>query len=66
MTENIAPDIVEKDSLAYFNGDDLAASVWRNKYALRDHDGNYEPNNLRWASKSEQNLNRRKFKRNKK
>lgn len=25
----------------YFNGDDLAASVWVNKYALKDSDGNY-------------------------
>jgi ribonucleoside-diphosphate reductase alpha chain len=24
----------------YFNGDELAASVWRNKYALRDKEGN--------------------------
>lgn len=32
-------------SLEYFNGDDLAASVWINKYALKDSDGNlYEKN----------------------
>ena len=27
-------------SLVYFNGDDLAARVWVNKYALKDSDGN--------------------------
>ncbi len=32
-------------SLAYFNGDDLAATVWVNKYALKDSAGNiYEQN----------------------
>ncbi len=32
-------------SLAYFDGDDLAASVWLNKYALKDSAGNlYEQN----------------------
>ena len=29
-----------KDSLAYFRGDDLAARVWVNKYALKDSFGN--------------------------
>lgn len=29
-----------KASIAYFNGDDLAASVWLNKYALKDSQGN--------------------------
>ncbi len=36
-------------SLAYFNGDDLAARVWLNKYALKDSQGNlYEksPDNM--------------------
>ena len=27
-------------SLVYFKGDDLAARVWLNKYALKDSDGN--------------------------
>ena len=27
-------------SLKYFKGDDLAARVWVNKYALKDSDGN--------------------------
>ncbi len=38
-----------KASLAYFKGDDLAARVWVNKYALKDSDGNiYEqtPNDM--------------------
>lgn len=35
----------EASSLEYFNGDDLAAKVWVNKYALKDSDGNiYELN----------------------
>ncbi len=34
-----------KSSLAYFKGDDLAAQVWINKYALKDSEGNiYELN----------------------
>lgn len=33
------------DALNYFKGDDLAAQVWINKYALKDSDGNiYESN----------------------
>lgn len=38
-----------KAALAYFKNDDLAASVWLNKYALKDSDGNiYEstPNDM--------------------
>ena len=29
-----------QSSLAYFKGDDLAAQVWVNKYALKDSEGN--------------------------
>lgn len=32
---------MDKDLLNYFNGDELAASTWQNKYALRDDDGNF-------------------------
>lgn len=28
-------------SLAYFEGDDLAATTWMNKYAMKDHDGKF-------------------------
>ncbi len=28
-------------SIEYFNGDELAANVWMNKYALKDSDGNF-------------------------
>ena len=38
-------------SLEYFNGDDLAARVWINKYALKDSEGNlYEktPDDMHW------------------
>lgn len=31
---------VFQESLKYFNGDDLAARVWLNKYALKDSEGN--------------------------
>ncbi|MFN9325620.1 MAG: ribonucleotide reductase N-terminal alpha domain-containing protein, partial [Flavobacteriales bacterium] len=30
---------VRKNALAYFKGDELAATTWMNKYALRDGDG---------------------------
>lgn len=34
-----------KEATKYFNGDELAASVWLNKYALKDSEGNiYESN----------------------
>lgn len=34
-----------KDATKYFKGDELAANVWLNKYALKDSDGNiYESN----------------------
>ncbi|PLX01308.1 MAG: ribonucleoside-diphosphate reductase, adenosylcobalamin-dependent, partial [Marinilabiliales bacterium] len=33
-------DEVFKASLEYFNGDELAATVWVNKYALKDSEGN--------------------------
>src|SRR3989338_1597591 len=34
-----------KDATIYFKGDELAANVWINKYALKDSDGNiYESN----------------------
>ena len=38
-------------SLEYFQGDELAARVWVNKYALKDSDGNiYElnPDEMHW------------------
>jgi len=28
-------------SMAYFNGDELAATTWINKYAIKDHEGNF-------------------------
>ena len=34
-------DTVRKSTLDYFNGDDLATSIWMNKYALKDLDGNF-------------------------
>ncbi|MBQ0016589.1 MAG: adenosylcobalamin-dependent ribonucleoside-diphosphate reductase [Bacteroidales bacterium] len=35
---------IMKSSVAYFGGDELAANVWMNKYALRDGDNVYELN----------------------
>ncbi|MCT4664142.1 MAG: adenosylcobalamin-dependent ribonucleoside-diphosphate reductase [Flavobacteriales bacterium] len=43
-------------SLRYFKGDELAAQVWVNKYALKDSDGNiYEkdPNDMHWRIANE-------------
>lgn len=43
-------------SLEYFGGDDLAATVWINKYALKDSQGNlYEktPNDMHWRIANE-------------
>ena len=38
------PDEIMKSSIEYFGGDELAANVWMNKYALRDDDKIYELN----------------------
>ena len=38
------PEEIMKSSLEYFHGDELAANVWMNKYALRDGDCIYELN----------------------
>src|SRR5690554_1207368 len=45
-----------KASLKYFGGDDLAATVWINKYALKDSQGNlYEksPDDMHWRIANE-------------
>lgn len=47
---------VEKATLEYFRGDDLAAKVWATKYALKDSFGNiYEktPDDMHWRLASE-------------
>jgi len=38
------PEDIMKSSVEYFHGDELAANVWMNKYALRDGDKIYELN----------------------
>ncbi|MEN8186797.1 MAG: adenosylcobalamin-dependent ribonucleoside-diphosphate reductase [Bacteroidota bacterium] len=38
---NYTYDEVLKHSLSYFNGDELAATTWINKYALKNKDGKY-------------------------
>ena len=40
MSEKHKREDVFKASVEYFKGDDLAANVWINKYALKDSDGN--------------------------
>jgi ribonucleoside-diphosphate reductase alpha chain len=51
-TENVyTNDEAFKGALKYFKGDELAARVWVNKYALKDSDGNlYEltPDDMHW------------------
>lgn len=45
-----------KASIDYFNGDELAGTVWVNKYALKDSDGNiYEksPEDMHWRIANE-------------
>ena len=45
-----------KRSLEYFNGDELAASVFVNKYALKDNDGNILediPEKMHWRMANE-------------
>ena len=45
-----------EESLKYFNGDELAARVWVNKYALKDSFGNiYEksPSDMHWRIANE-------------
>ena len=39
-----SPEDIMKSSIEYFHGDELAANVWMNKYALRDGDKIYELN----------------------
>ena len=38
------PEEIMKSSIEYFGGDELAANVWMNKYALRDDNKIYELN----------------------
>ncbi len=50
LTSYPREEVFEK-TIAYFNGDSLAANVWINKYALKDSGGNiYErtPNDMHW------------------
>ena len=39
-----SPEEIMKSSVEYFHGDELAANVWMNKYALRDENKVYELN----------------------
>lgn len=46
---------VEKATLAYFNGDQLATDVWIRKYCLKDENNYYEltPDDMHWRIASE-------------
>ena len=49
MREKVERKKAEEKTLEYFSGDELAASVWLNKYALRDSEGNLfeeDPNQM--------------------
>jgi len=49
--KKLDPEFVRKQATAYFKGDELAANVWINKYALKDSQGNiYEstPDEMHW------------------
>ncbi len=49
--KKLDPEVVRQKATAYFNGDELAANVWINKYALKDSKGNiYEstPDEMHW------------------
>lgn len=57
-------DEVYKETLEYFNGDQLATDVWINKYALKDSDGNiYEktPDDMHNRIASELNKIEKKY-----
>ena len=45
MKRKFSKEEVHKDTLIYFNGDELATNVWMTKYALRDLDNNYYESN---------------------
>lgn len=59
MTENplktYTKEEVEKATLIYFNGDQLATDVWMRKYCLKDENYYYEltPNDMHWRIASE-------------
>ena len=49
-------DLVKEKATEYFKGDELAANVWINKYALKDSKGNiYEetPDDMHWRLANE-------------
>lgn len=51
MKKSYTYDEAFQSSLEYFNGDELAARVWVNKYALKDSDGNIfelNPDEMHW------------------
>ncbi|MCB9202340.1 MAG: adenosylcobalamin-dependent ribonucleoside-diphosphate reductase [Flavobacteriales bacterium] len=42
MDSDLKEKTVKKDALAYFNGDELAATTWKKKYAVKNPNGEYE------------------------
>lgn len=54
-----------EEALKYFNGDELAAKVWVNKYALKDAAGNiyeFSPTDMHWRLANEIGRIERKYK----
>ena len=47
-------DKVLKASIDYFNGDELAATTWMNKYAMKDQDENFVELSREWLKNSEE------------
>ena len=43
-TKTFTYEDVLKASIEYFNGDELAATTWMNKYAMTDNDGEFVEN----------------------
>lgn len=63
-TKTFPYDEVLKNAIDYFEGDELAAKVWINKYALKDSFGNiYEktPDDMHWRIASELNRIEQKY-----
>lgn len=65
MSKSYSQDEAFQETLKYFNGDDLAARVWVNKYALKDSYGNIfeqTPDDMHWRLAKEISRIEQKYK----